>query len=121
MDDSFGKILREMRLEADIGLRELATLIGKSPGYLSDVELNQAPPPSEAMIIDIARAISVDKNLLLSAALKVDPEVSEYISKQPQAADFLRKAMDRGFEDEDWESLSGIMKHANLGKSEEDE
>ena len=97
MDDSFGKTLRNMRLQAKVGLRELATLINKSPGYLSDVELDRVPPPSEAMILDIAKALNVNKKDLLKAAKKVDPEQSEYVVDKPIADDFVIIKKDKEF------------------------
>ena len=116
MDASFGKILRNIRLQAQIGLRELAALINKSPGYLSDVELDRVPPPSETMILDIAKALNVNKKDLLKAAKKVDPELSEYVVDQPMAADFLRMAKDHEFRENDWERLSQLAKISRLGK-----
>jgi len=121
MNNSFGNILRDLRLKAGLGLRELAILINKSPGYLSDVELDRVPPPSEKMILDISSVLNVDKNILLNAAMKVDPELSEYVLKKPQAADFLRMAKDQEFEDEDWERLAQLAKISKLGKQDEDE
>jgi len=118
MDDTFGKILRKLRLTAQVGLRELASLINKSPGYLSDVELDQVPPPSEKMILDIARSLNVDKNQLLAAARKMDPELSNYVAEQPMAADFLRMAKDQEFDVEDWERLAQLAKISRLGKEE---
>ena len=119
MGDSFGKILRDLRLKAKIGLRELAAIIKKSPGYLSDVEQDRVPPPSETMILDIARALNVDKKDLLLAAQKMDPELSVYVAQKPQAADFLRIAKDQDINGDDWEMLSQLAKR--LGKKEEEE
>ena len=64
MTDTFGKILRKFRMQSGIGLRELARLIDKSPGYLSDVEQDNVPPPSEEVIVNIAAALNIDKNRL---------------------------------------------------------
>jgi transcriptional regulator with XRE-family HTH domain len=108
MTDSFGKILRGLRLEADVGLRELARLIGKSPGYISDVEQNNVPPPSEQVIVKIASVLNIDREILLKAARKMDPELTSYVAEEPHAADFLRKAKDRRFDREDWEKLSKL-------------
>jgi transcriptional regulator with XRE-family HTH domain len=108
MADSFGKILRGLRLEADVGLRELARLIGKSPGYISDVEQNNVPPPSEQVIVKIASVLNIDREILLKAARKMDPELTSYVAEEPHAADFLRKAKDRRFDREDWEKLSKL-------------
>jgi transcriptional regulator with XRE-family HTH domain len=118
MDDTFGSIIRNLRLNARVGLRELARLIHKSPGYLSDVEIGRVPPPSEAVILDIARALNADKRKLLKAASKVDPELSEYVLQHPDAADFLRMAKNQNFNSEDWEKLTQLARIVNLGKEE---
>ena len=117
-NDTFGKLLRSLRLESGVGLRELARLIEKSPGYLSDVESGNVPPPSEETIVQIASALNVDKKALLKAAKKIDPELSEYVAEQPQVADFLRMAKDQEFNDDDWDRLTQLAKLSKLGKGE---
>jgi transcriptional regulator with XRE-family HTH domain len=118
MTQTFGRTLRNLRLKANVGLRELARLINKSPGYLSDVELDNVPPPSEEVILNISTALCVDKQELLMAASKMDPEISSYVAHEPEAADFLRMAKDKEFKRQDWEKLSQLAKIANLGKAE---
>jgi transcriptional regulator with XRE-family HTH domain len=118
MTDTFGKKLRDFRIQADVGLRELARLIEKSPGYISDVEQDHVPPPSEDVIIKIAAALNVDKKELLVAARKMDPEISSYVTGEPEAADFLRMARDKKFDREDWETLTRLAEAAKLGKKE---
>jgi transcriptional regulator with XRE-family HTH domain len=120
MTDTFGKILRRFRVQSGIGLRELARLIDKSPGYLSDVEQDNVPPPSEAVIVNIAAALNIDKNQLLIAAHKMDPELSDYIAEEPQAADFLRMAKEKEFKGTDWEKLSQFAELVDLGKPKKD-
>jgi len=118
MTDTFGKKLRDFRLQADVGLRELARLIDKSPGYISDVEQDHVPPPSEDVIIRIAAVLDVDKKELLAAARKMDPEISSYVTGETEAADFLRMARDKKFDSEDWETLTKLAEAAKLGKKE---
>jgi transcriptional regulator with XRE-family HTH domain len=120
MTDTFGQKLRDLRVLADVGLRELARLISKSPGYLSDVEHDNVPPPSEDVILKIAAALNADKKELLSIAKKMDPEISSYVAQEPEAADFLRMAKDKKFDSEDWEKLSQLAEIAKLGKSAKD-
>ena len=116
--DIFGKLLRSFRLNADVGLRELARLIDKSPGYISDVELGNVPPPSEETIVQISKALNIDKKALLRSAKKVDPELTEYVAEQPQVADFLRMATDQEFNGDDWDRLTQLAKISKLGKGE---
>lgn len=118
---TFGQQLRRLRLNAGLGLRELARQIGRSPGYLSDVELDNVPPPSEDVIVRIARTLQVDQNQLLAAARKMDPDLADYVARQPQVADFLRLARDQQFDGEDWDRLVQLARISRLGtKKEED-
>jgi HTH-type transcriptional regulator, competence development regulator len=116
MVDTFGKTLRRIRLDAQVGLRELARLVDKSPGYISDVEQDNVSPPSEEVIVGIANALRVDKNELLSAASKLDPELSRYVASEPQAADFLRRAKEKGFGREEWKKLDQLADIVELGE-----
>jgi len=114
----FGTILKKLRLDTGIGLRKLAKMIGKSPSYLCEIESGHASPPSAEMILDIANALGGHKNELLAAASKMDPQLSEYVAHQPEAADFLRKAQEYGFNKKDWQKLEQLAEIA-LGKKEE--
>ena len=116
--DSFGEILRNLRLEAGIGLRELAASVQISPGYLSDIEQGNVGPPKVKVILSLALALNIDKKVLLSSAGKLDPDLSSYISEKTGAADFLRMARDKGFEDDDWARLSKMVELTRLGKGE---
>ena len=120
MTDTFGKKIRDLRVNSELGLRELARLINKSPGYLSDVEQDKVPPPSEDVILKIAAALDVDKKELLIVAQKMDPEISSYVAQDPEAADFLRMAKEKEFDSDDWEKLSQLAEIAKLGKVDED-
>ncbi|MGE5257087.1 MAG: helix-turn-helix domain-containing protein [Hyphomicrobiales bacterium] len=116
MTDTFGRTLRKLRTDARVGLRELARLVDKSAGYLSDVEQENVAPPSEELIVRIAAALGADKQELLSAASKMDPELSRYIAGEPQAADFLRRAKEKSFGSEDWKKLDQFAEIVELGK-----
>ena len=49
----------------------------------------------------------------------MDPELSNFVAQEPQAADFLRMAKDKEFDKDDWKKLSQLVDIAKLGKSEE--
>jgi hypothetical protein len=78
------------------------------------------PPPSEEVLISIASALQVDKKQLLTAARKMDPELSSYVALEPEAADFLRMAKEKGFDSEDWERLSQLAEIAKLGQEDKE-
>lgn len=115
MQNIFGEKLRTLRMDAGLGLRELARHIDKSPGYISDVENGRVKPPSETIIIKISEILHVDKNELLTSAKKIDPELTGYVAEDPHVADFLRMAKEKDYKDGDWERLKQLAEIANLG------
>ena len=102
-----------------MGLREVAARVGISPGYLSDLENEKVPPPSERVILEMALVLGVDKGELLMAASKVDPELSAYVAHEPRAADFLRMAKEQGYRNGDWDKLTKLVQIMELGKDRE--
>jgi transcriptional regulator with XRE-family HTH domain len=112
MENSFGKMLKNIREISGISVSELARMINKSKGYLSDLENGKAPPPSVSVIQSISNALNVDKRILLKTASK---EV-EYAIKKAKVVDFLRMSVEKDYNEEDWEKLYQLAKIANLGK-----
>ena len=45
--EKFGEFVRRERKAKEIGLREMAKMIGVSPTYLSKIERDEFPPPAE--------------------------------------------------------------------------
>jgi HTH-type transcriptional regulator, competence development regulator len=86
---TFGHYVRETRErlrqdEADFSLRKVANRIGIQASYLSRVEREKEPPPSEETIIRLADDLGIDPDLLLALAGKVSSDLQEAIRKRPQ-------------------------------------
>jgi hypothetical protein len=64
--------------------------------------------------------LGVDKKELLAIAKKMDPEISNYVAREPEAADFLRMAREKNFDSEDWETLTNLAQAAKLGREDKD-
>ena len=64
----FGKLIKKLRLDKNIGLREFAGRIGVTAGYLSKIEKEQAFPPEGSKISKMAEALGIDPNVLFHAA-----------------------------------------------------
>ena len=64
--EKFGEFVRRERGAKDIGLREMAKMIGLSPTYLSKVERDEFPPPVEDNVKAIAQIIKRDTDELLA-------------------------------------------------------
>ena len=90
---SFGPLVRREREAKQIGLREMAKMIDVSPTYLSKVERDEFPPPTEARVRKIAEIIGHDADELLALAGRVASDLTAIIRQRPrEMADFLRAA-----------------------------
>jgi HTH-type transcriptional regulator, competence development regulator len=95
--NSFGSYIRARReaLNANdrsMSVRQVAQRIGVEPAFLSKIERDVAPPPSEAKIVALAEALGEDPDLLLAMANKVSSDLQEIIRKRPQLfAELLRQ------------------------------
>ena len=81
--DKFGVFIRRDREGKEIGLREMAKMIGVSPTYLSKVERDEFPPPAEDKVKAIAKIIGCDTDDLLARAGRVSTDISEIIKRHP--------------------------------------
>ena len=83
-DERFGAFVRRQREAREIGLREMAKMIGVSPTYLSKVERDEFPPPAEDKVRKIAEIIDCDADELLARAGRVSSDLSEIIKQRPR-------------------------------------
>lgn len=81
--ENFGAFVRQAREAKEVGLREMAKMIGVSPTYLSRVERGQEAPPAEDKVKAIARIIGCDADELLAQAGRVSSDLAEIIKKTP--------------------------------------
>jgi transcriptional regulator with XRE-family HTH domain len=82
--EKFGAFVRRQREAREIGLREMAKMIGVSPTYLSKVERDEFPPPAEDKVRKIAEIIGCDSDELLAQAGRVSSDLSEIIKQRPR-------------------------------------
>lgn len=89
---SFGRRVRELRLEKGIRQHELAEAAGMDVTYLSKIETTKLPPPSAEKIEAIARRLNVDPDELLFLARKAPRGIiTKAISREPSVIRFLRE------------------------------
>jgi transcriptional regulator with XRE-family HTH domain len=81
--DRFGTFIRRGREDKKIGLREMAKMIGVSATYLSKVERDEFPPPTEERVKAIAKIIDCDADDLLARAGRVATDISDIIKRHP--------------------------------------
>lgn len=97
MSTTFGGYLRQRREELlksspDFSVRKLAGKLGIQPSYISKVEREEVPPPSEETIVRLAEALQEDPDVLLALAGKVSADLRQVIVKRPKLfADLIRQ------------------------------
>jgi transcriptional regulator with XRE-family HTH domain len=107
----FGAFIRREREAREIGLRELAKMIGVSPTYLSKVERDEFPPPAEDKVKAIAKIIKCDPDDLLARAGRVSSDISDIIKGQPVALAALLRTT-KGFTAEAINRLARVAQKA---------
>ena len=80
----FGAFVRQEREAKEIGLREMAKMVGVSPTYISKVERDEFQPPAEDKVIAIARILGHDQDELLALAGKVSSDLTKLIREHPR-------------------------------------
>jgi len=86
---TFGPYIRDRRetLRRDdprFSVRQVADRIGVEPSFLSKVERDEVPPPSEEKIVALARDLGEDADVLLAMAGKVSSDLQRVIRKRPE-------------------------------------
>jgi len=89
MPQGFGEYVRERRealraRDERYSVRQVAQRIGVEPSFLSKVEREEVPPPSEAKIVALAKELGEDPDVLLALAGKVSSDLQEAIRKRPE-------------------------------------
>jgi len=98
--ERFGEFIRREREGKEIGLREMAKLIGVSATYLSKVERDEFAPPAEDKVRVIAAIIRCDTDDLLARAGRVSTDITDIIKRRPvELSALLRTANGLSAED----------------------
>jgi len=106
---NFGEFLQKKREEKQITLRGMATKLGVSAPYLSDIEKGRRNPPEMDKLDLIANLLHLsddDKTIMLDLAGKmrntVAPDLPEYIMGRDYVSAALRTARDLDASEADW-------------------
>ncbi len=100
MARTFGEYLRERRealrdTDDAFSVRQVAQRIGVEPSFLSKVERDEVPPPSEAKVVALARELGEDPDVLLALAGKVSSDLQAAIRRRPELfAQLIRQLKD---------------------------
>lgn len=97
---NFGQTIKEKRQSLKLSLRQICQQVLNDDGdpisvsYLNDIEQSRRNAPSGAIIVQLAKVLTIDKDELLRIADKVDPELEQYL-KNPKHVELFRKIINR--------------------------
>ena len=92
---TLGERIRELRLEQDLSLRQLATRVGKSAPFISDVELGRRFP-SPGVLQAIAHELGVDPEELRKHDFRESMSALKHLSQtNPRWGVAFRTAADQ--------------------------
>ena len=116
--EKFGEFIRREREASGFGLREMATRIRVSPTYLSKIERDEFPPPTEDRVKQIAEVLGLDSDQLLALAGRVSTDLTEIIRREPHAiGKLLRSFVDEPqMTDRSVKHYDVVVRQAESGK-----
>ncbi len=97
MRATFGQHLRRSRerlraADRRYSLRQVAQRAGIKPTYLSKLERDELPPPSEQTAVALAHELGEDPDVILAMAGKVSSDLQAIIRRHPKAfAELIRQ------------------------------
>jgi transcriptional regulator with XRE-family HTH domain len=78
---AFGNVVRARRTELEIGLNDMASRLGISPGYWSRVERNLDPPPSDEVVERTAAILGIPLDQIFVEAQRLPPDMRKDIGQ----------------------------------------
>lgn len=94
--DSFGTNLKKHRLARNVTLREVGHYIGKSVGYISDIEHDRKRPPDLETVSKMEDFLGVEDGSLLTLAKKwrqsIIPNLSRSLKQNQKLTYVLLRA-----------------------------
>ena len=100
---TFGFYIRKLRIENEIGQRELAKKINIAPSYLNDIEKNKRSAPKNIVLKKLSLILNADLNLLNDLAGKskktLPPDVHDFIEKNPKIISLIRTIKNKNLSD----------------------
>lgn len=86
---SLGGLIREHRVARNWTLRRLATELGVTPAYVSDLEADRRLPSRE-LKVRLSEVLAIAEDILAAADSRMPPELREWIEERPGLVSLLR-------------------------------
>lgn len=112
--NDFGEALKKARKNQRLTLKQLGEIVGKSIGYLSDIEQSRKQPPSDkGLVMKIESALNLQSGYLCHLAEMVRDLPKSIVSQSklnPKLSEVLLRA-DRDLSEEEFEEIVKILEN----------
>ena len=109
LNKTFGSYIRDLRINNDIGQRELALKIGIAASYLNDIEKNKRGAPKVNIIKKLSLILKADSYLLNDLAgnskKTLPPDILDYVENNPKVISLIRSAKNNNLSDDEFEKI----------------
>ena len=110
MEQTFGSFVREHRMSHGLSLRNLAAKLEISPVYMSNIETDRKPAPTQEKLDKLVEILGLgqyEAEQLLDLAAKsknrqVSADLPEYIMERDYVSAALRTARDLDASEQEW-------------------
>ena len=109
--ESFGEAFRKARIDKKVTLREMGEYIGKSIGYLSDIEHSRKRPPKLDTVSEIEEFLGIQDGKLIRLAAKFRKKVPKNVTQRIRMVPRLSQALLRADEDLTSEEFDKLMNY----------
>jgi|TARA_B100001063_G_C16693084_1_gene518194 L-glutamine-phosphate cytidylyltransferase len=107
--ETFGSYIRGLRIQYDIGQRELAKKIGVAPSYLNDIEKGKRAAPKSELIKKLSFILKADLSYMYDLAgnskQSIASDIEEFIKDNPDVATLIRTVKDNKISNEEINQL----------------
>lgn len=109
--ENFGETLRKERVAKRVTLRKVSEYVGRSIGYLSDIENNRKGPPNLEIVRKIEELFCIDDGKLINLAAKLKRKVPKDVKQRIQMSPKLSEALLRADDDLTEEEFNDLMQY----------
>jgi HTH-type transcriptional regulator, competence development regulator len=101
---TLGLRIREARRNKELGLREVARHLDRTPSYISDIE-NDRRTPSEDVIRQLADELDLEFEELMALAGRLGSDADRYLRRRPAATTLFRRIYESDLSDAEIQKL----------------
>jgi transcriptional regulator with XRE-family HTH domain len=112
--ETVGKLIRRLRKDKKLSLRDLAKIVNMSHVNITHIE-NDRVSTNTQTLIGLAKALDCNPDKMLAVANEVGDDIKGIIQGKPDMVPkFLRTT--KNFDDNDWKKIEEIAKEINRDK-----